>query len=424
MTAPASNRAEPTPTSEIMSDGPDIEFHFFTPWQIGRIAKQAERLSLHARDPEIVEVGGGIVPPERRPAGKILAGVYEVTGELVESSLPFRGNSIPSSFRQSGFDIPRACVDDPRTAYFLGMSGAHYGHFLLETLSRAWAWRDTNTADVALIQLRPAAARNFMPVFLGLIPGLQERITVVTRPTRFSRVLVPKASFVVGREAYRVFKTLCERIATQLLSGGLPQTDQPLYLSRAGLRPGQRTIIGEARLEEILAGEGFLIARPERLPVAEQIRLVNTHRWVVASMGSACHNRLFSCLPTTFVMLSPANPNPNYLMCDELCEGPTHYVNSLYVPRFETAIRLPNNLEPLVLNGERCLTMLVELGLIRKRVAAETANFAVQDYVREWVRTAEIHARASQRPELAAAARQLARTIDPKDLTSPRRAET
>ena len=81
-------------------------------------------------------------------------------------------------------------------------------------------------------------------------------------------------------------------------------------------------------------------------------------------------------------------------------------------------MRLPNSLEPLVLDGERCLTTLVELGLVRKRVAAEPVYFEVQDYVREWVRTAEIHARASRRPELASAARQLARTIDPKDSTS------
>jgi len=144
--------------------------------------------------------------------------------------------------------------------------------------------RGTNLDGIGVPVLQSSVPQ-FARAFLALIPELAERIEIISAPRRFRNILVPGASFVIAREAHVEFKRMCERMAWA--------RDDPFrarYRSAALSVPRRsqfecRTLEGETWLERSLEREGFLIVRPETLPVAEQIALVNRHRWIISAAG-------------------------------------------------------------------------------------------------------------------------------------------
>ena len=310
------------------------------------------------------------------------SGVYGKDGRLIGSSVRIRGDE-----RVEG-ELPQEylhhATSDRRSAYYLGAGEKHYGHFLLEVLCRAWAWEEFGGDRVPVLQLKlPSFAR----ALYALIPGLSEKIEILSRPTRFSDVIVPDAAFVIRRKAYREFKRLCERMADAALPSRVERSDQPLYFSRAGVDWRHRTLAGEMSFERILEKEGFLIVRPETLPVNEQIALVNRHRWIVSTMGSACHTRIFARGTNNQVTIVSPAFNQNHVLCDYLCEGASHYVNALERPDIGTEVSL-QSAEPLMLDHARALTALKTIGLVRPSTAAQDPAPDLIEYKRRWLTAA------------------------------------
>ena len=66
-----------------------------------------------------------------------------------------------------------------------------------------------------------------------------------------------------------------------------------IYLSRRQPANSMRVMINEAELEAALEARGFLIVRPEALPVAEQIILMRNAEVLVGASGAALANALF-----------------------------------------------------------------------------------------------------------------------------------
>jgi hypothetical protein len=215
---------------------------------------------------------------------------------------------------------------------------------------------------------------DFARSLCALVPGLAERIEVVQRTTRFDHVTVPLPAFAISREAYVAFKELCESMAERAVPSREPMSEQPVYLSRAGLGLEQkRMVLGEARLERFFEGQGFRIVRPETLPVCEQIAIVNRHKWIVAPMGSACHTRLFSRRPTNLLMLIPNRMRPNFVLCDLLSEGVAHYANVFSIPPgLESESTAVRSMVPKMLDEERLLILLKEFGLVRATAAFDS----------------------------------------------------
>src|SRR5205085_6534868 len=117
-----------------------IRFHGFGEDELGRLKRRWGSLSISSQQPELVEVPSGIVESRKRSStrgNKHVVGVYNQDGEPVVSSARIRDQAVvPARSPSFAADIPK----DPRCAYYLGVDAAHFGHFLLETLCRAWAW--------------------------------------------------------------------------------------------------------------------------------------------------------------------------------------------------------------------------------------------------------------------------------------------
>ena len=373
-----------------------IHFHFFGLEEIRSVRAGWQNLSIRLDWPEVSEVPQGVIPKLRAPLVRRNARVicvYDRNDEPVEASARLRGFEAPSSAELDRM-ILREARRDNRSAYFLGINTLHYGHFLLEALCRAWAWWERGEGRVAVIMSPPIS--DFARSMCELIPGLAQRLEVLEGTTRFDNVTVASPAFAIERGAHVEFKAMCERMAERAVPSLEPMTEQPLYLSRAGLHAAtNRLIVGETRLERFFETEGFRVVRPETLPISEQIALFNKHKWIVAPLGSACHTRLFSRRPVNLVVLagkmnrdSDEPFKTNFALCDLLSEGSAHYAKVFSVPDIGAGLNLEGTC-PVMLDEERLLDLLKGFGLIRATAAPDGLPPNLHDYKMKWIEFAK-----------------------------------
>jgi len=345
-------------------------------------------LSIRTERPEVSEVPHGVIPMLPSPAlrkNKRIVCVYDRNDQPVEASVRIRGFGAQLSAEPDRMALREARQDD-RSAYFLGTTTRHYGHFLVDTLCRAWAWKERGEGCVAVILLPPIT--NYARALCALIPGLADRLEVMRATTRFDHVTVASPAFSTAGVAHVEFKSMCEHMAERAVPSPEPTTEQPLYLSRAGLHvAASRAIVGETRLERFFEREGFRVVRPETLPIPEQIALFNKHKWIVSPLGSACHTRLFSRQPVNLVILTGKMHNgseqpfkTNYALCDLLSEGTAHYAQVLSSPDLGTDLGYP-----MVIEEEKLLIFLKGLGLVRNSAAFDEPPPDLDTYRRKWV---------------------------------------
>ena len=80
-----------------------------------------------------------------------------------------------------------------------------------------------------------------------------------------------------------------------------------LYLSRRGT--DWRRLSNEDELEDVLRQRGFETVTPERLSIAEQVRLFADAEAIVAPHGSALTNAVFARHCTVIELVNPAYPS-------------------------------------------------------------------------------------------------------------------
>lgn len=199
------------------------------------------------------------------------------------------------------------------TGIYLGWVFSHYGHALLESLSRCWRVGDF---DFAVYHV-PARIPNFIADHLDRL-GVPSIISP-TRPTRFERLIVPRQAFELDIRAYRGFPGSLQGDGT-----GKEKDTRPVYISRSRLPADRRGVVGEEVLERSLAG--YRVVYPEKLSVQEQVELFATHTTFAGALGSAMHNILFSHAPEVIYLSDWRRPSLNHIMCDELVEADSLYV--------------------------------------------------------------------------------------------------
>ena len=210
-------------------------------------------------------------------------GVFDAHGQVVPASLLTR------SFGKVGFaaEFSPAVADsarrERRAVVFGGRLSRHFGHFLLESLAKAWYAR--RHPDLPLAWSWPAgkpdpAYSPWQAAVLEVV-GITNEPLFVTEPTCFDSVVVPDSG-------YRIKDFFAPEQADFLAAFPAAQRDPELrvWLSRTRIDPG---ILHARRLEAELAAAGWLVVHPEMLPVREQLRLLASAGRVAGDEGSAFH---------------------------------------------------------------------------------------------------------------------------------------
>jgi hypothetical protein len=174
-------------------------------------------------------------------------------------------------------------------AVFGGFVFAHFGHFLVESLSRLWI-EEISTIDssVPLVWIRGGMGWEFTPWMTEICRriGLEREIVLVdarTGPLGVEELIIPQAGFEL-REWMHPMQM--KRLGT---TPWLPNaSDSRVWLSRT--RVGESAgLTQEHEVEAVLAERGWSIICPESLSIDEQVETLVGASHVAGVEGSALH---------------------------------------------------------------------------------------------------------------------------------------
>lgn len=188
--------------------------------------------------------------------------------------------------------------------YFLGSVHPHFGHSLLEGLSRTWAWQRFAAAhpEGRAVIYEPWTP-DFALTLLSLAGVDTERLLRPEGPMVVERLHVPSISAFSHRwitfEQTRIWRRIGDAVQLEQRSG------RRVYLSRRGV--ASRRLETEAEVENVFGRAGFDIVRPENLPINEQIRMARQSEVLAGCTGSQMYLAVFQPAGATTLILAPDN---------------------------------------------------------------------------------------------------------------------
>lgn len=247
-------------------------------------------------------------------------------------------------------------IEEP--VLFGGYLMNHYGHFIIESMSRLWA-RD-RFPDLPIVFTRQGKWRNTPGYGDDVIDALnlRDRIRLIDKPTMLRQAICPGTAFEYRWRAFAVADEPHLSVAKNLKTRSRRVWSRPAYLTRSGLPDNLRKSGTEPALEAELAQRGFDIVRPEELSLAEQIELFEQAPLIVGTVGSAMHTALFSRSSGALAVLNWGRGFEHCMLVDSVKAHSSYYMKSMERAAGGTAYEI---------NVARTLELLEEADLIAPR---------------------------------------------------------
>lgn len=228
--------------------------------------------------------------------------IFNCEGELVKSSHHFRGprHDFFKYDETAVFDTSNSSEIVAGDTIYLGWLIPHYGHFLMETLSRLWV--------LELLEGRKSykflfnfykdgndfiKSKRWAEEFLLSFGINKEDIIFADNNYEYERLVIPQQSLILHssvnvKSQYYIWNKIKEYFKPEDSSG-----KRKVYLSRKLLKKEKRRLANEEEVEKVFSKFGFEIIYPEQISLKEQVELLHQSNVVVGPSGSALHNAAF-----------------------------------------------------------------------------------------------------------------------------------
>ena len=219
-------------------------------------------------------------------------------------------------------------------AFWIGPMHTHFGHFLVSTLSRLWAYREAH----ATAGMRLAYVGGQPPHELAKIEHVRlcfealdvkfENLVQVGGNVCFDEIVVAEPSFIENYSVYTthldLFRVIRDyvRVATP---GGLPSSS-PVYVSKELVKGGVRTIANENLVTERLSTAGVRVVHPQLMSFPEQVALWNENENFLGFASSAFHLAAFATGRYSCAISFDAQAWSNQVLLDRLAGNETLHV--------------------------------------------------------------------------------------------------
>lgn len=171
-----------------------------------------------------------------------------------------------------------------------GVVSGHYGHFIIEFLSRMWWHLENRDCAHKFVFIMPDAENyNKVPFmdFFNLLGIREEQLILLKAPMRFSSIIVPDQttynSSGFNDKAVSVYNAIRDSV--------VPAHYDKIYLTRTRLK--NKDCINEEYFENFYHSLGYEIISPEQLSIKEQVSIMAGAKKVVCISGSLHHQILF-----------------------------------------------------------------------------------------------------------------------------------
>lgn len=241
--------------------------------------------------------GVSLVPVSRAPRSRIpfAWGAFLRNGDALPSVV-LRRNYGTSAY--AGSQRALRCLPGPHL--YGGVLFNHFGHFLLESLARAWALQCQPDLPVVWHVIGPQAITRWQTEIFKLLGIDTSRFVLVTEPSEVELLHIPEAGYQIQTWAH---PTLIDALARYPFR--TPRPGYKLWLSRSRLSEEAGNVSGMEALEVQLEADGWRIVHPQTHPVAHQLEMMADAELVGGLAGSALHTLILARDPRCRVALVP-----------------------------------------------------------------------------------------------------------------------
>lgn len=216
--------------------------------------------------------------------------------------------------------------DAPDLDYlYIGNLVSHYGHFLIDTLSRFWPLLREPDRTFVLLAHAPKQDMRWQDVpvigeILARFGRSAEDIVTFSAPRRVRRVTIPNPAFVERSHTHAVFGELMRFVGGAFWSPEMVDRDErPAYLSKSRLAGGVSRLTNEPDLERELERRGFDVVHPETLTLPERVTFFARRRFVASTASSFLHTSLMSAPGRRILAINiHEHLHANYALFDRL----------------------------------------------------------------------------------------------------------
>ncbi|MGL4428546.1 MAG: glycosyltransferase family 61 protein [Silvania sp.] len=196
--------------------------------------------------------------------------------------------------------------------FFIGSIHRHFGHFLVEGLSRLWAldFIPNNIKDNMNFLIYEDSIPNFAIQTLEILGISSDKIVYAPKHAIVERLFVPDVSYKTHHWASNLMQSTYNNISREISPNA--QSERRIYLSRK--HTSDRPLDNEDRIEKIFSSFNFEIIHPEKLTIKEQIKIISESKFIAGPVGSQMYLSAFSKSKTIIIFA----PNNFYLPDDLL----------------------------------------------------------------------------------------------------------
>lgn len=236
--------------------------------------------------PKIKRLSHGIIANEIGVGYGVFDSKYNLEKTCIQKRKGTKGQIIP---KIKPNDLPYIDTD---VVYLCHIGRNHFGHFLLEQLSRGWFLFDGKYKDMKVVIVddkNQGKLPDFVYNVLGMAGIKKENIILLNKTTRFRNVYLPELGFDKASFYTDKFTKMYDKMAENVLNTGVYEK---IYVSRCAL-PGDRRTYGEEKIQNIFQKNGFKIIFPEQLRFEQQVGLIKNCKVLAGCAGTALHLALF-----------------------------------------------------------------------------------------------------------------------------------
>jgi capsular polysaccharide biosynthesis protein/tetratricopeptide (TPR) repeat protein len=233
-------------------------------------------------------------------------GVYSSQGDYIPSSRHLRRSKDltadnPAAVPVVGMDLI------PGRYLYLGWFFNHYGHFILESLSRCWGLVEAGKIDGIVMHLHAPdrVAAPYLMGFFELLSIVPEKVVFAQQDMQFEQLLLPSQQGVLSRGISADMLALYRQLGLRASNlKTVSAVAEKLYISRRLLPDNQRKASNEKALEDCFQAQGYKVVHPQFMDVISQLALFYGAKKLAGLEGSGLHNLLFARQPEQVWMLA------------------------------------------------------------------------------------------------------------------------
>jgi capsular polysaccharide biosynthesis protein len=190
-------------------------------------------------------------------------------------------------------DAPQTTTPLAGRQLFAGLGRHHFGHFLVETITRLWALDGAAKGCDGIVVVPKhgidfgAVMRRRLGQFFDLLSGGLP-VHIADTPLKVETLYIPTQGF--GHMSWLTATAEFRRHTRERLTSQIaPEGPEKLYVSRSALKDAAQAMDKEARVEAMMEKAGYTVFHPQQHSLRTQCSRYMAAKQIVGPDGSAFH---------------------------------------------------------------------------------------------------------------------------------------